>query len=121
MTDPSRAIKAYPYEGVHAEDRAAPFRPALPAQVRRHAALVLGVASALSSVEDAQYQRARVGTWSDSLVSDPVGDVVANPRRLALRAAMVHAEMTIERSAQALEQTLRQLDRAVDRWSGGHY
>ena len=120
MTAPSRATKPHPYAGIHPEDRAAPSRPALPAQVRRHAELALRLASALSTVEDAQHQRSQSGTRSASLVSDPTGDTAVDPRRLALRAAAIHAEMTLERSAQALERTLRQLERATDRWSGAH-
>ncbi len=121
MTGPSRATEPHPHVGVHREDRAAPSRPALPAQVRRHAELALRLASALSSVEDAQHQRAGIGWRSESLVSDPTGDTAADPRRLALRAAVVHAELMLESTAQALEHALRQLDRATDRWSGEDY
>lgn len=116
MTAPSTA--RHPHEGIHPEDRAAPTRPTLPSQVRRHAELALRLACAIHTVEDAQHQRARTGARPETLVSDPTGDTVADPRRLALRAAAVAAELTLERTARALEQTLRELERATDRWSG---
>lgn len=114
MTGPT----PHPHSGIHPEDRAAPGRSPLPAQVRRHAELALRVAAALTAVDEAQHQRARIGARPDTLVSDPTGDTVADPRRLALRAAAVAAELTLERTARALEQTLRELEHATDRWSG---
>lgn len=116
----------HPYEGVEVVDRAAPTaRPTLPAQVRRHAELALRLASALSTISDAQYQPAQAGApRGESLgirspgVSDPTGDLATDERRLELRAAGVAAELTLERSAQAMERALLALDRATSRWSG---
>ncbi|WP_181435799.1 hypothetical protein [Curtobacterium sp. MCSS17_006] len=51
-------------------------------------------------------------------MSDPTGDTAADSRRLALRAAAVHAELMLERTAQALEHALGVLDQATARWSG---
>ena len=118
--------EGHPYQGVELPDRAAPTgRPALPAQVRRHAELALRIASALSTIADAQYQPAQAGApRGESLgirspgVADPTGDLAADERRLQLRAAAVGAELTLERSAQALERSLLALDRATARWSG---
>lgn len=107
----------HPYP-VEAEDRGAPTRPPLPAQVRRHTELTLRVARAIAAVEDAQLQRGEFSPRSSSTVSDPTGDTVADPSRLRLRLAAISAEMQIERSAQALEQVLRTLENATDRWSG---
>lgn len=125
MTSAISLLADHPYP-VEAADRGAPTnRSPLPAQVRRHAELALRVASALSTIEDAQYQTAQAGApRGESLgirspgVSDPVGDLAADERRLRLRATAVGAELTLERTAQALERALLALERATTRWSG---
>lgn len=108
----------HPYAGVHPEDRAAPTRPALPANVRRHTELALRLARAIAAVDDAQHQPGAFAERSSSLVSDPTGDTIADPSRLRLRLAAISAEIQIERSARALEQALRTLEHATNRWSG---
>lgn len=116
-------VTEHPYP-VEVEDRGSPTRPSLPAQVRRHAELALRLAHTLDGVSEAQYQRASLSPRPESLgirtsgVSDPTGDTAADSRRLALRAAAVHAELMLERTAQALEHALRVLDQATARWSG---
>jgi len=96
-------------------------RPALPAQVRRHAELALRLASALAAVEAAQYEPA-IGDGSRRGAAlhheDHTGETVASPHRLHLRAHALAAELLLERTARALEGALLRLEAATDRHQG---
>lgn len=102
--------------------RATPSRPPLPAQVRRHAEAALRLASALAAVDEAMVSppagRASFALASALGVKDPVGETVASVDRLTLARRAAEAELMLERTAQALEGSLRTLEGAVAQWEG---
>lgn len=102
--------------------RPVPTRPALPAQVRRHAEAALRLASALAAVDEAMVSppagKASIALASALGVKDPVGETVASIDRLTLARRAAESELMLERTAQALEASLRTLEGAVRLWEG---
>lgn len=97
----------------------------LPAIVRTFAEEALLLASALAQAETAQFQRSRTPQPRDDTTersrgehSDPTGDTVADPRRLALRAQVVAGEMILERATRAMTMIRGRLEHAHARWNG---
>jgi hypothetical protein len=101
--------------------RPVPTRPALSAQVRRHATIALQLSRALVAVDEAMtssQSRTTVRPANDLGIPDPVGETVAAVDRLTLARRAAESELMLERTARALEASLRTLEGAVAQWEG---
>ncbi|WIB66230.1 hypothetical protein DEI93_09505 [Curtobacterium sp. MCBD17_035] len=101
--------------------RPVPTRRPLPAQVRRHATIALRLSQALVAVDEAMSStqgRTTVRTTNELGIPDPVGETVAAIDRLTLARRAAESQLMLERTAQALEASLRILEGAVAEWEG---
>jgi hypothetical protein len=97
------------------------------------AAAALRLSVALADADEAQWQRSRTVTPDDTEAndynggslasrgqhSDPTFDAVADPARLALRAAVVGAESDLTRLVAVMDSHTQHVQTALDRWNGG--
>ena len=79
----------------------------------------------LADVGDAQFRAgkspvAKVDTTerSKGLTNDPTPTIVADTRRLALRAAAIEAEQALEKAGRAMQAAERHLNEAFEKWQG---
>lgn len=101
----------------------APFP--LPAFLRAFAEEALVLARLLATIEDAQWQPApAIKPRDDSGIraggghGDPTGETAVDSGRLAVRAAVVDAEVTLGAALGELRRCVRTLDGAIGRWTG---
>jgi hypothetical protein len=89
---------------------------------------LLSLSALLTEADEAQWQRARVitdtdegdtGIRSKGEHGDPTADIVADPGRLRLRAAVIDAERVLQRFTAAADITASRLQRQLDAWNGG--
>ncbi|UJQ86833.1 hypothetical protein PQE16_gp43 [Arthrobacter phage Reedo] len=85
----------------------------------------LNLARVLNMTEEIQWERSHVPTPREDTSQrasgghgDPTGDITLDPRRLALREAVVAAERTIEESTRALRKAQNAVLEATARWNG---
>lgn len=92
---------------------------------RNVAEMALGIQGLLIECGGAQWQAGRTPTpredtteRSRNMVSDPTPSIVADGRRLELRAAVIAAQAAILEAHEILGQAGTNLQAAVDRWHG---
>lgn len=97
----------------------------LTAVVREGAEAFTRLAALAASADEIQWEaspRPRSREDSDRKAAgghgDPTGDVALDPRRLAVREAMVQAERALEGALQGLQAARGALAKAVDEWHG---
>ncbi|MBT2499787.1 hypothetical protein J7E25_11845 [Agromyces sp. ISL-38] len=101
----------------------APARP-LPTIVEDVAGEALALASRLHDAHPLQWEAPQLGSYRstdpalDGLSKDPTGHTAVDPRRLALRVAVVAAELRLEESVSAMKAARAELDEALRRWQG---
>lgn len=95
------------------------------AVLRRIAASAADLTRTLVEAEDIQWQpsltpKPREDTTERSKggISDPTSAIVADDRRLAVRAAVISAEQALGDTERALVIARADLERAIDRWAG---
>jgi hypothetical protein len=98
----------------------------LPATLRDLTAAALTLARLLNEADDVQWQRSIVPQPRDDTSerargghSDPTADIVADERRLALRAQVVAGQILLESATRAMLAVSRRLERALEKWNGG--
>lgn len=96
-----------------------------PLTARTVAEEALRLAVALNAAEHIQWERSPVPAPRDDTTQratgghgDPTGDIVLDPRRMALREAVRDAERLLTENARALRRARLNLLDAVDRWNG---
>lgn len=89
------------------------------------AAAYLDVSALLTNASEAQWQAGKTPVpredtteRSSGMTSDPTPTITADGRRLALRAAVVEAELSIESADRILGQARSQLTEALTKWQG---
>jgi hypothetical protein len=94
-------------------------------QLRTTVTAALRLQQLLSAVADAQWQPSVTPTPREDTTerskgghNDPTSAVVSDDRRLALRAAVVKAEHTLEAFAGSLGFAARDLQKALAQWEG---
>ncbi|MFC9559591.1 hypothetical protein [Agromyces sp. NPDC056965] len=101
----------------------APARP-LPPIVEDVAAEALALASQLHTARGFQWEAPPMGRYDspdpalDGFRNDPTGHAAADPRRLALRAAVVDAELKLSAATETMKHARTDLDHALRRWQG---
>ncbi|PPF72095.1 hypothetical protein [Rathayibacter sp. AY1E6] len=97
----------------------------LPAFLRAFTEEALVLARLLATIEDAQWQPAPAlqprddsGIRASGGQGDPTGEIAVDARRLAVRAAVVDAEVTLRSSLGELRRCVGTLDGAIGRWTG---
>lgn len=85
----------------------------------------LAVLQLLDDVEEAQWQpgktpqpREDTNERALGMVSDPTASIVADGRRLQLRAAVIEAENTVTKATAALSAAHRHLQDTTTKWQG---
>ncbi|UYL87647.1 hypothetical protein SEA_VRESIDENCE_43 [Arthrobacter phage VResidence] len=80
---------------------------------------------ALNTANEIQWERSPVPTPRDDTTQrasgghgDPTGDIVLDPRRLAVRGAVVAAEQTLKNTITALREARLDVERTVALWNG---
>lgn len=93
--------------------------------IEPYAATIIRVRSLLKSAEEAQWQSGRTITAADDtterskgMVGDPTFSTAADTRRLELRAAVVEAEIALEKAGKTLQAAERHLSDAIEKWHG---
>lgn len=89
------------------------------------AAAALRVIQLLNEVGEAQWRAGRTPVpredtteRSKGLTSDPTPNIVADQRRLALRAAVIETEQSLEAAMKTLTAAERHLTDALTKWQG---
>ena len=102
-----------------------PQTPPLPELVREIAEESLGLASELEGAHAIQWSAAPVPKPHDDTTErakgghgDPVPSIVTDPRRLAVRAAVVDAEIELAKMIAAVREARATVREAVARWQG---
>lgn len=85
----------------------------------------LKLALALNTADEIQWERSPVPTPRDDTTQrasgghgDPTGDIVLDPRRMAVRGATVAAGEAMKNALRALREARRDVLDTVDRWNG---
>lgn len=85
----------------------------------------LKLALALNMADEIQWERSPVPTPRDDTTQrasgghgDPTGDIVLDPRRMAVRGATVAAEQAMKNTLRALRDSRRDVLDTVARWNG---
>jgi hypothetical protein len=80
---------------------------------------------ALNTADEIQWERSPIPQPREDTTQrasgghgDPTGDIVLDPRRLAVREAVTHAEETLLMFATALRHARENVEQAVARWNG---
>jgi len=97
----------------------------LPDALRAFAEEALRLASLLGQADEIQWQpsptpKPREDTTERSKGGhgDPTASIVADDRRLAVRAAVLQAEAAIEKATVDVQGASARLEHAIDRWTG---
>jgi hypothetical protein len=92
---------------------------------RTVAAESLRLMLALNTADEIQWERSPVPQPRDDTTQrpkgghgDPTGDIVLDPRRMAVREAVSHAETILRHYATALRTARQDVQNAVARWNG---
>jgi hypothetical protein len=98
---------------------------ATPTTLEAFGATYLRVRQLVADVGDAQWRAGKspvpkedTTERSKGLTSDPTPSIVVDARRLALRAAVLEAEVALERAGRTLQAAERHLNTAFERWQG---
>lgn len=96
-----------------------------PLTARTVAEEALRLALALNVAGEIQWERSPVPTPREDTTQrasgghgDPTGDIVLDPRRLALREAVNDAERLLNENARALRRARLNVEEAAARWNG---